>query len=816
MGASRLEDALPVESALPALVAALKRDRRAVLVAPPGSGKTTRVALELWRQRLVGDQEVVLLQPRRVAARAVASFMAELLGERVGETVGHQVRFDEVSSERTRIRVVTEGILTARLQRDPELRGVGLVILDEFHERSLHADLALALVKEVQEGLRDDLMVLVMSATLAAEPVASFLGCEVVRAEGRAFPVDIRFAETGTDERSVVDDMAQAVAGLVREGLDGDVLAFLHGVRPIESVRQRLDAMRLGVEVLPLHGSLSAREQDLALRSGSRPRVVLATNVAETSLTIPGVTAVVDSGLAKVMRYDLAVGQNRLETTRIARASADQRSGRAGRVRAGRALRLWTRHEDDRLRGFEDPEIRRVDLMRLVLELLSWGVDPRRFAFFERPEERALDDAFARLEAIGAVEGQRGQAQVRLSELGRAALSLPVEPRLGVFLSRVRDGDLRQAIRWAVALDQGLVDGDIAAPMKAWPEVASRAERQLAGRRVGLVRGPGEPLEVALVRSHADRVGVWREADRYALVGGRLGRLSQGHVSDVLVAFELEAGRRGEGAVSLIRSHAMVSREALSAGVRVEDELVWEADKRRVAAYRTEYWMDLPLSRKSIPNASAENRERSGAILAEQAKVALDQVFGGLDADGERLVARVVTFLKLFPDEVEGLEASREGVLLACLPAMCAGLASFDELSRRPAVTLAEAVRDILGFKISRKLDELLPERLEVPSGSHIKVEYTSDGRPPVLAVKIQELFGLKETPRVAGGRLPVVLHLLSPAQRPLQVTTDLASFWSRTWPEVRAEMRTRYPKHIWPEDPTVATATARTVQRRK
>lgn len=801
---------MPVEVALPSLVSALKKDRRAVLVAPPGSGKTTRVALELWRQRLVGDQEVVLLQPRRVAARAVASYMAELLGERVGETVGHQVRFDEVTSHRTRIRVVTEGILTARLQRDPELEGVGLVILDEFHERSLHADLALALVKEVQEGLRDDLMLLVMSATLAAEPVSAFLRCEVVRAEGRAYPVDVRFAGAGTDERSVVDDMVGAVAGLVKDGLDGDVLAFLHGVRPIESVRSRLDTMRLGVEVLPLHGSLSPREQDLALRSGVRPRVVLATNVAETSLTIPGVTAVVDSGLAKVMRYDLAVGQNRLETTRIARASADQRSGRAGRVRPGRALRLWTKTEDDRLRGFEDPEIRRVDLMRLVLELLSWGVDPRTFAFFERPDGRALDDAFFRLEAIGALErGGRGG----LSALGRAALRVPVEPRLAVFLSRVRDGELGRAVRWAVALDQGLVEGDISAPMKVWPEAASRAERQLVGRRVPVL---AEPLEVALVKSHADRVGVWREADRYALVGGRLGRLSQGHVSEVVVAFELEAGRRGEGAVSMIRSHAAVGREALSGGVRVEDELVWEADKRKVAAYRTEYWMDLPLSRKSIPNASAESRERSGAMLAEQARGALDQVFGGLDADGERLVARVVTFLRLFPDEVEGLEASREGVLRACLGAMCAGLTSFDELVRRPAVGLAESVRDILGFKISRRLDELLPERLEVPSGSQIKVEYTSDGRPPILAVKIQELFGLKETPRVAGGRLPVVLHLLSPAMRPLQVTTDLASFWSRTWPEVRAEMRTRYPKHIWPEDPTTAVATARSVQRRK
>lgn len=795
---------LPVDEALPALCAALVRDRRAVLVAPPGSGKTTRVAPELWRRRLVKDQEIVLLQPRRVAARAVAAFMAHELGERVGETVGHQVRFEDMTSARTRIRVVTEGILTARLQRDPELRGVGLVILDEFHERSLHADLALALVKEVQEGLRDDLMVLVMSATMAADPVASFLACEVVRAEGRMFPVDLRFSDVGTDERSVEEDMTRAVAGLVREGLDGDVLAFLHGVRPIENVKHRLEGLHLGVEVLPLHGSLPPREQDRALESGARPRVVLATNVAETSLTIPGVTAVIDSGLAKVMRYDLAVGQNRLETSRVSRASADQRSGRAGRVRPGRALRLWTRHEDDRLRGFEDPEIRRVDLMRLVLELMSWGVDVKRFGFFERPDDRALDDALTRLLAMGAIDA-RG-----LTPLGRAALRLPLEPRLGVFLSRVREADVGRALRWSVMLDQGLAEGDVAAPSsgRMWPESASRAEKQLAARREQVL---SEPLEVALVRSHPDRVGVWREHDRYALVGGRLGRPGQGH-GDTVVAFELEAGRRGEGAVSYIRSFAHVSRDALQSGMRVEDELVWEADRRKVAAYRTEYWMDLPLTRKSIPNV---DRQRSGELLASQAMAAPDQIFGGLSAEDERLVARVVTFVRCFPDDLE-LEPSRDAVLRQCLPMMCEGLASFDELIRRPAVSVGAAVANILGFKMMRRLDEQLPERLEVPSGSRIAVEYTSDGRAPILAVKIQELFGLKETPRVAGGRLPVVLHLLSPAMRPLQVTTDLASFWSRTWPEVRAEMRTRYPRHIWPEDPTSAVATVRTVQRRK
>ncbi len=829
---------LPVDEALGELKAALGGAgsvRRVVLVAPPGSGKTTRVAPWLLDSGLIGrGQEIVLLQPRRVAARAVASHMAGFYGEPVGQTVGYQVRFDDRTSERTKIRVVTEGILTARLQRDPELKGVGAVILDEFHERSVHADLALALVKEVQEALSPDLLLIVMSATLAAEPVARFLGCPVVRASGRTYPVEMRFREGGAglvDGRDAEDAMVEAIVGLVDEGLDGDVLGFLHGVRPIEAVRSRLASRLRGVEVLPLHGSLTPREQDLALVSGERPRVVLATNVAETSLTIPGVTTVVDSGLAKVMRYDLAVASNRLETTRISRASADQRSGRAGRVKAGRAVRLWSRHEDDRLRPFEDPEIKRIDLMRLTLELMSWGVEPTTFGFFEAPDARALVDARARLVTMGALDS-RG-----LTPLGRSVVQMPVEPRLAALVALVRDGDAVRVGRWAAALDQGLVDGEIERAMgRVTPgENLERAARQLVERRRGAAGGAGTPgapgqgvgpglgTEDALVRSHADRVGVRREGDRYALVGGRLARMvGATELPEVVVCFELEAGKRGEAAVSTLRSWAGTSRAALvrHVGFRVEDELVWEADKRRVSAYRTEYFLDLPLSRKSIPNV---DRERSGALLADNAKGALDQVFGGIETADENLVARLVTFFRVFPDAVAELSeevrdglgevVTHDGLLVAALPAMCQGLASFDELVRRPAMKLADALWSMLPYKLGQRVKELLPERLEVPSGSMIKVDYRADGNP-VLAVKVQELFGQSDTPRVAGGRLPVVLHLLSPALRPLQVTTDLASFWSRTWPEVRSEMRTRYPKHVWPENPAEAQPLQRSIAR--
>lgn len=830
---------LPVRAALPALGEALARDRRAVLVAPPGSGKTTLVAPWLLDSGLVPRGEIVMLQPRRVAARSVARFMATSRGERVGETVGFQVRFEQEVSAKTRIRVVTEGILTARLQGSPDLAGVGAVILDEFHERSIHADLALALLKEVQEVLRDDLLVLVMSATLDAAPIARFLGdCEVVRGEGRSFEVATRFA---TDERAigmtlppreVEARMAAGVIDMIDDGVDGDVLGFLPGVRMIEGTRERLrdPLARRGWDLEVLHGSLGPREQDHALAPGERPRVVLATNIAETSLTIPGVRAVVDAGLAKVMRYDLAVGSGRLETSRISRASADQRRGRAGRLGPGKCLRLWTRFEDERLAPFEAPEIRRVDLSRMLLELLGWGSDPTTFAFFEAPESRALEDARRRLGVLGAVD-----ARGRLTDLGKAIAQLPTDPRVAAFLlavAREVPDRIDEAAVWAAVLDGGEASGEIGEEARRagrLPHI-ERAARQLAARAKGGSRpkgalrsdaGPGGTgpersqdeavLRRLLLAGYADRVGARREANRYGLAGGRLAELGAPHPPELLVALELEAGRRGEGAVSRILAHADIARADIERhpAHHVDDELVWDAGERRVVAFRTTFFLDLPLERRSAPN---KDRERSGQILAERAAAALGEVFGGLGPEDDNLLARLVTFSRLHPEL--GLPADREAWLRAALPAMCSGLSSFADLMRRPAATLSEALVGSLPWDAQRRLQRELPERLEVPSGSMLRLAYQFDG-PPVLAVKIQEVFGLERTPAVGEGRLAVLLHLLSPAGRPLQVTADLASFWSRTWPAVRAEMRTRYPKHHWPEDPTRAVASARTTARR-
>ncbi len=597
---------LPVRAVLPALGAALKRSRRVVLVAPPGSGKTTLVAPWLLDSGLVPRGEIVVLQPRRVAARSVARFMAEMRGERVGETVGFQVRFEQEVSARTRIRVVTEGILTARLQASPDLAGVAAVVLDEFHERSIHADLALALLKEVQEVLRDDLLVIVMSATLDAAPIAAFLGdCEIVRAEGRSFEVATTFADEalaigpGTHPRDVEARMARGVLELIDSsgagGIGGDVLGFLPGVRLIEGTRQRLMAplAQRGFDVEVLHGSLGPREQDLVLTSGERPRVVLATNIAETSLTIPGVRAVVDSGLAKVMRYDLAVGSGRLETGRISKASADQRRGRAGRLGPGRCLRLWTRFEDDRLVPFEAPEIRRVDLTRMVIELASWGADPLAFGYFEAPDERALEDARRRLVLMGALD-----ERLRLTALGKAIAELPSDPRIAAFLvavARRAPRALDEAASWAAVLDGGEAAGDLGEEVRRagrLPHI-ERAARQLAtrARQAGAGMGPGREgagpreLRELMLAGYVDRVGARREGAKYALVGGRLGELDR-PIAGAVSAFGCRCRRIAFGCRCRCRRrlHRRVgARSGASGRGRDQSHPVVFADRSRVA-----------------------------------------------------------------------------------------------------------------------------------------------------------------------------------------------------------------------------------------
>ncbi len=820
---------LPVAAVLGEVTAALRATRRVVLEAPPGSGKTTLIPPLLLQSGLCPEGQILVLQPRRVAARTVARRIAAGLGARVGGLVGYQVRFDTRVSADTRIRVVTEGVLTAWIQRDPSLEGVAAVVLDEVHERSLVTDLGLAFVREIQEALRDDLLLVVMSATLDPEPLSRYLGgCPVVRSDGRLHPVDVDYlpvAPTGRLEQTV----ARGVLEVVDADPPGDVLVFLPGVREILAARERLEGplSARGWDVATLYGRLDPKAQDAALDPGPRPRAILATNIAETSLTIAGVGAVVDSGLVKTMRYEPRLGSGRLETERVSAASADQRAGRAGRLGPGRALRLWTRHEQARLATFDEPAIRREDLAPLVLELAAWGVrDPAAFALLDPPEPTRLARARQDLAALGAVTADGG-----LTPLGARLRRVPASPPIAAFLLRAAAaGHAELAGRWAAAVELGGRAGasaDLAAAGEAIARdargqgralarqltaAASRAARGLASEILE-ARSPQQVLASCLVAAMPDRVGRRRAigSDAYVLASGRGARLlaAAGAGPELLVAVDLDAGRRGMNAASVIRRYLAVPEAALEASPvwRRESRVIWDAERERVVAERITGFGAIVLARAGVP---LEDRAAAAALLLEQACADPEEALGTLDGAAEATLARLATLARGWPEL--GLPRGRAGWLREALPLFVEGASSLSDLRRRP---VAKALLAAVPRRARRHLAEQLPERLEVPSGSRIRLIYQADG-PPILAAKVQELFGQRQTPSVADGRIPCLVHLLDPAGRALQVTMDLESFWTRTWPEVRAEMRSRYPKHRWPEDPLAAEASRRTTQRRR
>ena len=766
---------LPIDEHVPRVRAALASSRAAVLVAPPGSGKTTRVP-----PALVADGPVFLLQPRRVAARSIARRIAEEQGLVLGEEVGWQVRFERRFTSRTRLLVATEGVLTGRLQGDPLLGGFRTVVLDEFHERSIHADLALALARQAWLA-RDDLRLLVMSATLDAAPVARFLdACPVIEASGRPHPVEIRH------------EPALSLAAAVRETLGrpgGHVLCFLAGAPEIRRATAEVGGVGDAL-VLPLHGSLPAEEQDLALAPSSRRKLILATNVAETSLTVEGVSDVIDTGQHKVLRYDAARGLDRLELERIAADSAEQRAGRAGRTGPGRALRLWDAR--DRLRPAREPEIERVDLAGPALEILAWGGDPARFEWFEPPPGERLEAALRLLERLGAVAGGR------LTGTGEAMHRLPLHPRLArVFLAS--GGDARAAAACAVlaegwrppvAGEPATTDSDVLAAadrVREAPPVVRTVARDLeaAGRRGGARAGGDEALLRALLLGFPDRVARRREphSARLALASGpgaRLGRESGVREGELLVALDVVGGVAGVSGEPLVRCASRIERAWLE-GVQTEVLHRFDEAADCVRAVAQDRYERLVLGERSVPAEA----EAAAPLLAE----ALER--RGLGSAAGLLARRL---------GVAGLEAD----LYAAVLAACRGRTSLPSLDE-PGQWLDVATR--------ARLDRLAPERLPLPSGRTAALDYREDGSI-VAAAKLQELFGLADTPRLGPRQLPVVFELLAPNGRPVQTTRDLRSFWERTYPEVRKELRGRYPRHPWPEDPWTAEATHRTKRR--
>lgn len=836
-------EALPIDAHLADACRLLAAHGALVLVAEPGAGKTTRLPPALVDAGVVGSDQVVVLEPRRVAARAAARRIAEERGDAVGGFAGYTVRFESKLSRATRVRVVTEGILTRALQSDPELRGVGAVVLDEFHERSLHADLALALLREVQSSVRPDLKLVVMSATLEVEPLAEFLGgAPVLRVPGRVHPLSIERIEEA-DQRPLEQRTAAAVRRALASG-DGDILVFLPGVGEILRTQRELDglARAQNILVLPLYGEQRWEEQERALSPAAQRKVILATNVAETSLTVPGVTCVVDTGLARVASHDPGRGLDRLELKRISRTSATQRAGRAGRLGPGRVLRMWSAAEETRMLEREAPEIRRVDLAGAVLELYLWGErDLARFRWFEAPDPAALERAEMLLVRLGALDPLTHAA----TPLGAAIARVPAHPRLARLLhaawelGALDDGALLAALlserdvlrrtrgaevrlptgpsdllaRRDLMLGRGIganveIDRGAVQSVERTAEQLARSAAQAFGRSPREIRADDEDLLRAIFAGFPDRVARRRErgSAEAVMLGGSgvvLAPESAVREEELFVVLDADLGRRGERASARVRQASAIERawlEEIAGALRVERTARFDDVRERVVATKRTSYEDLTLEEVETGDPGTDDAKR---LLLEAARRDPRRALA-LSENVQRWLDRVRS-LALWRPELE-LPAHDDADLLAALEPWCDGKRSFADLR---AIALLDVLSSRLTQRQRKALEEEAPEALHLPSGSTRRLAY-QPGKPPVLAVRLQELFGQATTPTVAGGRVSVILHLLAPNQQIVQVTQDLASFWNSTYAQVRKDLRARYPKHSWPDDPWTAQPTSR------
>ncbi len=832
---------LPINNIIPELLSAISIYPNLLLHAPPGAGKTTRVPLELLTLIPSSAGRIIMLEPRRIAAVSAARWMASTLGEEVGQTVGYSIRFDSRTSAATRIEVVTEGILTRRIQNDPLLEGVAMVIFDEFHERSIHADLGLALCRDVQQQVRNDLKILIMSATLEIEPLAAMLdNAPVISSEGRCFPVEEIYLED-QDNASLPQKMAAAIHKALNE-TEGDILAFLPGSGEIRSCAARLAESGLAarnVAVCQLYGDLPFNEQQKAIQPGGQRKIVLATSIAETSLTIEGVRVVIDSGLSRRLKFDPATGMNRLVTIRESRASAEQRKGRAGRLAPGICYRLFSRHTLNAMIPHTPPEISETDLSSLLLELSGWGTaDHSALQWLDQPPAAAIAAARSLLVDLDALD-EAG----RITSKGNEMLRLPLHPRLGRLLLRSRELHCVQLGCDLAALlserdffrisrtDQAKLasHSDVSDRMEAlqfWREQGKMDDRldlgalknveRVVSQLARLVKNwphtkqapvDDDLIARVLLAAYPDRVARRRSAgEGYLLANGRGAKLSpRSAVCDVeyLVAVALDGGSQSEAMIQMASEISEeIVREERSGHIVRETSVSWsERDGRAVAvrlerlgAVRFTSEAFVPTSEQVVPTVIAAVRSSGLALLT-------------MDESLRLLQGRIALLRSALPER--DWPDFSDAALLETLEEWLAPHIGGAQNARKLAqLDLACLLRQRMNYRQQRDLDEMMPTHLVVPSGSRIRLDYS--GETPVLAVKLQELFGLKDTPAIADGRIMVLLHLLSPAGRPIQVTRDLKGFWDGAYQQVKKELKGRYPKHPWPDDPLSALPTRR------
>ncbi|MWV43414.1 ATP-dependent helicase HrpB [Paenibacillus sp. HJL G12] len=825
---------LPIQRVLPELLERLDQGTSAVLIAEPGAGKTTQVPLAFMKEAWLVGRKIIMLEPRRLAARSAAEYMSRMLGEQVGETVGYRVRMDSRTGRSTRIEVVTEGILTRMIQSDPELEDVGMIIFDEFHERNLQGDLGLALALESRAVLREDLRILIMSATLEAEPAAALLGkAPVINCPGRQFPVETIYKPMPAGQKP-----EQHMAAVIREALaanPGDVLAFLPGAGEIRRVQSELLRGGLSADVVirPLFGQLTQKEQEAAVRRDpeNRRKIILSTSIAETSLTIDGVRIVVDSGLARTQLFSARSGMPYLATGQVSRASADQRRGRAGRTAPGVAYRLWSMEVQDRLTQRNSPEILETDLTALALELAAWGVlEPNDMLWLDSPPAAAYERGKVLLHRLGAVN-ERGM----ITDQGKRMAKLGMHPRLsGMMLLAAEIGQGRLASILAALLQERDIfrgssidkDADIRGRLEAviaWersgmasPHVDETALKRIAQESRHVRKQIGIPesedmdtskIGILLSFAYPDRIGQSRGDGKFLLASGRGVELTRTQLlsrCDYLTVAEVDDQKGAEGRILLAAPLELEELLDYHRGdIREEMVVEWDSALGGVKA-RNQVRLGAMILRES--NASQPPPETVAKALMEGIRTEGLSLLPW-NKQAKQLRQRLQLMHLADPEWPDMSDGSLLEGLEDWLSPYIFGMKSRSDLQK---LQLTGILEQMLGWDKKSRLDQEVPTHITVPSGSRIPVDYGNPGQP-FLAVKLQEMFGLRETPRIGHGKIPLTLHLLSPAQRPVQITSDLESFWNNGYFEVKKDLKGRYPKHYWPDDPMQAVPTRRT-----